>query len=361
VRIPSAGGPSLARGERRNLVVGLLAIGALIGAGLLYTETRPAVETAHLPPEAPAYPPATSATAVPSALPCGGPLTSQSQVRSNTSYCGGHATSQVILAPNDTWVNGEVSGASAGQQRGAVECADNCTLVNMNIHDNPNAFTGIRILGNNIKIIGGRVTGSGSLGIGGGTYSPLLINGVEIDHNGASANCGFEGGGVKLVVSHSLLENNYIHDNNCPGIWYDIDSANNEIAHNRIVNNADEGIFYEISQDASIHDNTVTGNGFKTNGNGCAWLWGGGITIASSFNVNVYSNTLTNNCNGITMTQQNRGGGRILANDTVHNNSIAGSGKTGVVADNGADLTTRNIVFANNSSSGGSSLCGFNC
>ena len=48
----------------------------------------------------------------------GPPLTSQAQVQPNTSYCRGHATSRIVLADGDSWTNGEVSGASTGNQAG---------------------------------------------------------------------------------------------------------------------------------------------------------------------------------------------------------------------------------------------------
>jgi hypothetical protein len=109
----------------------------------------------------------------------------------------------------------------------------------------------------------------------------------------------------------------------------------------------------------------VEGNGFRTYGRGCSWLWGGGITVASSFNIQIYDNTLSGNCNGITGTQQNRPGNtplaHLLENISIRNNLIAGSGKTGVGADNGADLTTWKIVFANNSYQAGMVLCEFAC
>ena len=75
---------------------------------------------------------------------------------------------------------------------------------NMNIHDNPNAFAGIYAprgdgLSGPMIVRGGRVSGSGSLGIGGSSVNQLLISGVEIDHNGASADCNFEGGGFKGI------------------------------------------------------------------------------------------------------------------------------------------------------------------
>jgi len=239
----------------------------------------------------------------------------------------------------------------------------------MHIHDNPGAFAGIYMpdpgIGPNL-VIGGRVTNSGSLGIGGSGVSGLTINGVEIDHNGAFADCGFEGGGFKGVNSGSRFTGNYVHDNFCPGVWYDINAKANEIDHNTIVNNGHEGILYEISQDASIHDNTVTGNGFQTNGiNTCAWLWGGGIVVASSFNIQVYNNTLTNSCSGIGETQQKRTDStppaHLLQNVDVHNNSISGTGKTGAVEDNGADLSTRNLTWENNRFTNGATFCGLSC
>ena len=66
----------------------------------------------------------------------------------------------------------------------------------------------------------------------------MTISGVEIDHNGASASCGFEGGGFKGVNNGSRFTSNYVHDNNCVGIWYDINAANNEIDNNRVANNS---------------------------------------------------------------------------------------------------------------------------
>jgi parallel beta-helix repeat protein len=296
----------------------------------------------------------------------GSPLTSQSQVQPNTSYCGGHATQQISLADGDSWTNGEVSGVNVGSawQSHALSCGNNCTLVNMYVHDNvggdgigaPDGTT-------NIHITGGRVTNNSVLGIAGGTASYLTIDGVEIDHNGATADCGNEGGGFKGVNAHMIFRNSYVHDNFCIGIWEDINAANNEIAFNRVVNNTHEGIFYEISTSARIHDNTVTGNGFQTNGSTCAWLWGGGITLASSENVEVDHNTVTNNCNGITGTQQNRPDGTpgLLENLNIHDNTVSGPGSTGVVADNGANLALRNIQFVANSFLSGASFCGLRC
>jgi parallel beta-helix repeat protein len=294
----------------------------------------------------------------------GSSLTSQSQVQPNTSYCGGIVHGQIVLANGDRWTGGDVSGAVTSQQRGAVECGNPCTLVNMNIHDNPGAFAGIYALQNGVSgpfvVSGGRVTGSGSLGIGSSNSSQVTVSGVEIDHNGAFANCGFEGGGFKSTSSGSRFTDNYVHDNNCFGVWYDINAANNEIDHNRVDNNTEGGIFYEISHDATIHDNAISGNGAGA----CAWLWGAGIGIASSFNVQVYNNTLTNNCNGVGETQQNRPEdappAHLLENVSVTGNSVS-AGKTGAVEDNGAVLSTRNLAWSANTFNNGAGFCGLGC
>jgi hypothetical protein len=119
-----------------------------------------------------------------------------------------------------------------------------------------------------------------------------------------------------------------------------------------IENNRHEGILYEISQDAVIRNNQIYGNGHGGHG----WYWAGGITVASSFNVEVYGNRLSGNYNGITGTQQDRTDStppaHLLNGYHVHDNVICATSSeghpTGVIADNGADLDTRDISFTRN-------------
>ena len=187
--------------------------------------------------------------------------------------------------------------------------------------------------------------------------------------NGAGESCGFEAGGVKFVGVHTTVRNTFTHNNFCKGLWWDINAANTLIEGNLIEDNWDEGIFYEISQDAVIRSNTIRRNGLHTYSssgrNGCPWLWGGGITIPSSFNVEIYGNTLEGNCNGITGTQQDRTDAtppaHLLQNLNVHDNIVNGSGSTGVVEDNGANLGNRAISFVRNSFGAGHDFCGMTC
>ena len=168
---------------------------------------------------------------------------------------------------------------------------------------------------------------------------------------------------MKWVANNVTVENSTIHDNACTGLWSDGSSQGMTITNNQVYNNWGSGIFVEISSGATITDNSVYGNGFS-GGSGCVWLWNGGITLASSDHSEIAHNTVSGNCNGITGTQQNRPDGNpgLLENDSIHDNLVAGpGGRTGVVADNGANLMTRNITFANNSFSNATSFCGMAC
>jgi parallel beta-helix repeat protein len=262
----------------------------------------------------------------------------------------------------------EVRNYNPGRQNGAIEPGgDNWTLRDVNVHNN--GWGGIYIGGNNVKIIGGKVTDHAGLGIGDSKVTGTLVDGTEIARNGFGESCGFEAGGVKFVAVHTTVRNTFTHDNFCKGLWWDINAANTLVEGNRVEGNWDEGIFYEISQDAVIRGNTVRRNGqhnYNAPGrNGCTWLWGGGITVPSSFNVEIYGNVLDGNCNGITGTQQDRTDStppaHLLKNLNVHDNIVNGSGSTGVVADNGANLNGRGITFARNTFGGGHVFCGMNC
>ena len=156
---------------------------------------------------------------------------------------------------------------------------------------------------------------------------------------------------MKWDVGQVTIRNAYVHDNDCRGLWADMNARGALVEHNLVEDNWAEGVFYEISQDAVIRHNRVYRNGVR----GETWLWDGGITVASSFNVEVYGNRLSGNHNGITGTQQNRPDSTPPAhlpdNYHVHDNLICaahGEHPTGVVADNGANLAARNISFTGN-------------
>jgi parallel beta-helix repeat protein len=213
-----------------------------------------------------------------------------------------------------------------------------------------------------MRILGGHYNDNDQLGISGNAATGIVLDGLDSDpttfdgpemarNRRLHADCGYEAGGMKWDMGQVTVRNTHVHDNQCKGLWADGNSHDALIEHNLVENNTDEGILYEISQDAVIRNNVIYGNGFK----GSGWYWAGGITVTASFNVEVYGNRLSDNYNGITGIQQDRPDGtppaHLLDDLQVHDNVICatgGSHPTGVVADNGANLAARDITLTRN-------------
>ncbi len=185
-----------------------------------------------------------------------------------------------------------------------------------------------------------------------------LIEGNEIAHNNYRDlwEWGIEAGGGKMWSNNGLiLRGNWSHNNHGPGLWTDHDNINIIYEDNLIEDNHANGIFHEISYGAIIRNNVIRRNGFDH----AAWMWGGGIMIASSQDVEIYGNTLEDNHNGIAMTRQNRGYGEYgewtLEDNFVHDNTVINSGNTGAAADYGGDtIYYSNIRFEDNTYTGSS-------
>ena len=124
-------------------------------------------------------------------------------------------------------------------------------------------------------------------------------------------------------MTHNLIvRGNLVHHNYGPGLWTDVDNIDTLYEYNEVSDNDDAGIFHEISYRATIRNNTVSRNGFGYH----PWLWGAGIQVAASRDVEVYGNVLIDNAQGIAALQQNRGTGlygpRQVVNLYVHDNTI---------------------------------------
>jgi nitrous oxidase accessory protein NosD len=252
---------------------------------------------------------------------------------------------------------------ASGRQGAAIQPQPRASgWVVRNVSALHNAWAGL-LVADGMRILGGRFNDNDQLGIGGNTASGIVLDGLDDDpatldgpelarNHTLHAGCDFEAGGMKWDVGQVTIRNAHVHDNDCRGLWADINARDALIEHNLVEGNRAEGILYEISRDAVIRHNQVYRNGLR----GAGWYWDGGITVASSFNVEIYGNRLSGNFNGITGTQQHRPDStppaHLLANIDVHDNLICdiagGTHPTGVVADNGADLGTRGITFADN-------------
>jgi parallel beta-helix repeat protein len=189
-------------------------------------------------------------------------------------------------------------------------------------------------------------------GVGGG----ILVEGNTIAYNNYldEYDIGDEGGTKFVFTTNLVLRNNWVHHNRGPGLWTDIDNVNPLIEGNTVEDNEHEGIFHEISWNATIRNNLVRRNGLGRNLNG----EGAGIYISSSggSGVEIYGNTLDGNHEGIVLRQGNRGSGiqgvYTTQNVSVHNNTVTltGSQQQGAYSDDNstAIFTTRNNHFEDN-------------
>jgi parallel beta-helix repeat protein len=202
-----------------------------------------------------------------------------------------------------------------------------------------NHGAGVRT-GHGMRVIDNRIAFQGQIGIV-GSGDGIIVEKNEIAFNNTQGfNWGWEGGGTKWVRTHDLVvSQNYSHSNDGPGLWTDISNIRTLYEDNLVENNANIGIFHEISYEAIIRNNTVRRNGFADT----RWLWGSGILVAGSPNVEIYGNIVEDNAGGIGAVQQNRGTGDygpyLLRNLWVHGNTVRYRlGFSGVARDDGDDI-----------------------
>lgn len=188
---------------------------------------------------------------------------------------------------------------------------------------------GIRF-GDQMTIRSSLLFGNGQLGLS-GQGDDLLVESSEIAYNqiaGIKA-FGWEGGGAKINRSDGVtIRGNHVHHNHGHGLHTDGSSSAVLYEHNTVTDNDGTGISHETSYQATIRFNTVLRNGLKNS----IGLVGSGIFVNSSENVEVHSNVVADNADGIGGQQSDRGD-HYLKNLWVHDNVIKmSSGHTGIAA-----------------------------
>ena len=189
----------------------------------------------------------------------------------------------------------------------------------------------------------------GSIGNSQGPY--LFDHNTVADNNYAGFDPGWEAGGAKFMqMAHLTVTNNIVTGNDGVGLWTDWGNQFVTYDSNTIANNTSSGISHEASYDATISNNTLTANGSSCSSTLCD----SGIMMNDSQNVAIYGNTLIDNQNGIGLTQTDRGstglGPLVTQNDSIHDNWITHSGRTGLVqwVNDGSYYTGRNNHFIHN-------------
>jgi Right handed beta helix region len=187
-------------------------------------------------------------------------------------------------------------------------------------------FAGASTVANNF------IHNQGQLGFGAYGSSSLVSNNEISFNGGAGYSSLWEAGGSKSwLTNDETLTHNYVHDNMGPGLWDDGGNIDTTYKYNLIEDNWGAGIQHEISYDATIEDNEISGNGFRLHQ---GWAWDAGIQIQSSGGIGLIEiahNVVVHNYNGITLLDSgqraNDGprpyGPHILENIWVHNNTIA--------------------------------------
>jgi parallel beta-helix repeat protein len=199
---------------------------------------------------------------------------------------------------------------------------------------------------------------NGQLGLG--QYSSAA---AAITRNVVSSNntdgfwiADWESGGIKSTRSSGTVSGNVIKANQGIGMWADVADDGRVISDNQIVDNAADGIRFEISRNGTIQGNTVTGNGFGTGRGSGTSLWdGGGINVNTSTGVTIKGNRVAANVNGITIQSRTRGDGPwgtyLLRDVQVSANTIemtGGTQATGMVQNSGAEVPAGEVVFSGN-------------
>jgi hypothetical protein len=185
----------------------------------------------------------------------------------------------------------------------------------------------------------------GQLGFG-AWGAGAVVTDNEISYNGI-AGYAWEweaGGGKCWLTERHTLTHNFVHHNRGPGLWADGGNIETHYEANKIVNNWGAGIQHELSYDATIIRNHISGNGRRHKG----WAWEAGIQIQSSGGtrlIEIAYNVVTDNANGIALIDSGKRvgdrpapyGPHLVQNVWVHHNRVTMSAgqTTGAVEDTG--------------------------
>ncbi len=154
--------------------------------------------------------------------------------------------------------------------------------------------------------------------------SASAITNIVLDHNEITGNnqddweseiegCGCTGGGKFWDVKGATVTNNWVHNNLSVGLWADTNNIDFLFEGNYIDHNSDEGIWYEISYNATIRNNTFKRNawvkGDHNHGSPASAVYisesGGDSRLSSSVSgapkIHIYDNYFEDNFSGVSI------------------------------------------------------------
>jgi parallel beta-helix repeat protein len=275
--------------------------------------------------------------------------------------------------PSDVTVRGFViQDFNTPLQRGAIQDYDGPGWIIQNNHITKNAAAGVAT-GNGVRVIGNLIDRNGQEGFSahgdGGLYQDNVI---AYNNYNLTVNPGWEAGGGKAFDTRDLtFRSNYVHDNGGTGLWADTDNIYTTYDDNTISDNSGAGIYEEISYNAIIINNTITGNGMPSSPGGGGrpgWAWNAGIQLRRSGGLSasrpliISGNIVADNYNAISLVESPITGCAPVhglpwygpcnvQNVLVENNWVTMTqGATGAYQDGAGNaiFTSRNNVFRDN-------------
>jgi parallel beta-helix repeat protein len=274
--------------------------------------------------------------------------------------------------PSDVTVRGFViQDFNTPLQAGVIQDYNGSGWIIQNNHITKNAAAGVAT-GDDVRVIGNLIDQNGQEGFSAhGTGGLYQDNEIAYNNYNLAVDGGWEAGGGKAYDTRNLtFKSNYVHDNGGPGLWADTNNINTTFEDNTVNNNWGAGIYDEISYNAIIINNTVTGDGMPSSpggGNRRGWAWDAGIQIRRSGGLSaakpliISGNIVTDNYNAISLIESPVSdctdkrvpwyGPCNVQNVLVENNWITMTqGATGAYQDGAGNaiFTNRNNVFRDN-------------
>jgi parallel beta-helix repeat protein len=202
--------------------------------------------------------------------------------------------------------------ANPAEMGGAIQAGDNWLVDGVEMtHNHGCALELVGMVGTVVQ--NSYLHDNGDLGACGTSTGGVFQNNEVARNNVLGFDGNWQAGGAKFTQAVNLtVVGNYVHDNNGPGLWFDMDDTGVTVSDNVVTNNADtygngNGIMYEISCHGTITGNTTSGNGQA------------GVFVSNSHDVEVSANTVSDNLEyGVRVLADNRTGSQTHCGEEIH-------------------------------------------
>lgn len=226
-------------------------------------------------------------------------------------------------------------------QHGAIEAETTTGWMVKDVNAVLNHGAGLAA-GSNMTVIGGNYSYNGQVGIHAQNLNGLTLTGITAKFNNyAGFDEGWDAGGVKILTSTNVMvKDSEIAGNAGYGLWFDWDNKNVVVSNNWLHDNNRAGLFYEASYDAQITGNNIGHNALREMAGG---FWRSEVVVASSAHVTATGNQIVAATeNGVAVMENKRENGvygaHVSGNIKVTDNTLImlQAGANGVASDSSA-------------------------